>query len=152
MILKRFSKKTLLVLLLCFVVLVGAVGAYAYLLNNQKSVGLKAVINGYALEIDKAVYKRGEPVRITFRNNGDETVLTSHNWYDITNSEGRMVWQRSAIRVVMLVRPGESLTDVWGQLDIRSEEPVPPGNYTVRFYPLATPPELAKLILTFEIV
>jgi len=90
--LKRFSKRTLIGLLVCSVVLVGAVGAYAYMLNNQKSTGLRAVVNGYVLEIDKAVYKRGELVRITFRNNGDQTVeFASAGWYIIRNSEGRQV-------------------------------------------------------------
>ena len=44
MILERFSKRTLFALLLCFVALVGAVGVYAYIVNNRSSVELVRIV------------------------------------------------------------------------------------------------------------
>jgi hypothetical protein len=150
-ILKRFSKRILFVLLVFFVALVGAVGAYAYLLNNQKSVGFKTVVNGYALEIDKAVYKRGEKVTITFTNNGDKTVVfRDAGWYIIRNSEGRQVAPGLVFQVVSPVPPGGYATHAWYQIDFSSEVMVPPGIYTVELNTLTIP--VAYLSLTFQIV
>lgn len=153
-ILKRFSKRTLFVLLVCFVGLVGAVGAYAYLLNNQTSSRI-AVSNGYVLEIDKTVYKLGEKVTITFTNNGDETVVfRDAGWYIIRNSEGRQVAPGLVLQVVSPVPPGGYATHAWYQIDASSEVMVPADIYTVELNTPTIPEiaELADLSLTFQIV
>ena len=150
-VLKRFSKKTLLAVLLCFVALVGA-GAYACLIYNPSRM---AVSNGYVLKIDKVVYKRGESVHVTFTNNSPKTVIfTTPGWDIITNSEGRQVWPSGVVLVTFPVPPGKTLTDYWPQIDQSSEVMVPPGIYTVKLCPTTTPPiaELEELSLSFEIV
>jgi len=150
-VLKRFSKKTLLAVLLSFVALVGA-GAYACLSYNPLRV---AVSNGYVLKIDKTVYKLGEEVKITFTNNSPKTVtFCNPGWDIITNSEGREVWPPGVIAVTFPVPPGKTLTDYWPQIDADSEAMVPPGIYTVKLCRTTTPPiaELEELSLSFEIV
>jgi len=149
-VLKRFSKKTLLAVLLCFVALVGA-GAYACLIYNPSRM---AVSNGYVLKIDKVVYKRGESVHVTFTNNSPETVtFRDYGWYIIRNSEGRQVAPSGAIQAVLPLPPGKSLTGGWPQIDADSEVMVPPGIYTVELHTPTIPPiaELEELSLSFEI-
>jgi len=156
-ILEKFPKRTLLAVLLCFVALVGAVGAYAFVSNNQTSAESprRAVSNGYVLKIDKVVYKRGEIVHVTFTNNGPETVTFANaGWFTIRNSEGRQVWPGQVMAVTLPVPPGKSLTDYWLQMDADSEVMVPPGIYTVELHTPTIPPiaELEELSLSFEIV
>ena len=149
------SKRILVVFLVCFVALVGAVGAYAYMLNNQKSESSKiAVSNGYVLKIDKTVYERGESVTITFTNNSTETVgLSSPVPFAIKDQEGNDVAPGGVVSKAVYLPPGESLTWVWDQYNHRSLSPdlVPPGIYTVELYKLLAPLE-ADLSVTFEIV
>lgn len=157
MISKRFSKRTIFVLLLCFVTLFGVVGAYAFMLNNQASVesSRRAVSNGYVLEIDKSVYEPGEIVRITFRNNSPKTVtFRDSGWYTIRDSEGRQVYPGLVLDAFLSVSSGKSLKDGWYPLTVTTEVRVPPGNYTVE---LSTPtisriPELEDLSVSFEIL
>jgi len=156
-VLERFPKRTLLAVLLCFVALVGAVGAYAFVSNNQTSAESprRAVSNGYVLKIDKTVYKLGEEVKITFTNNSPKTItFCNPGWDIITNSEGRQVWPSGVVLVTFPVPPGKTLTDYWPQIDQSSEVMVPPGIYTVKLCPTTTPPiaELEELSLSFEIV
>ena len=151
-ILKRFSKRTVFVLLVCFVALVGAVAAYAYLVNNQPSVELskKDVSNGLVLEIDKTVYERGENVTITLTNNGTETVqLPASVPFVIRDLQGNAV-APGAVTGVVYLPSGESLTWVWDQYNHRSLSPdlVPPGIYTVELYTS----RVADLSVKFEIV
>ena len=157
MILKKFSKKTLIALLLCFVALVGAVGAYAYMLNNQTSVELSRidVSNGLILEVDKTVYELGENVTITFMNNSTETVGLPYPLpFNIRNPEGRVVAPGGQVGRAVYLSPGESLTWVWNQRDYGGDPvymPVPPGIYTVEFYKFPAPTEV-YLSVSFEIV
>ena len=153
---RAISKRILFALLLCFVALVGAVGAYAYMLNNQKSESSRiAVSNGYVLEIDKTVYERGENVTITFTNNSTETVGLSSPWpFIISDLEGNAVAPGIVAAKAVYLSPGESLTRIWNQRDYWSDPvlmPVPPGIYTVELYKLLAPLE-ADLSVTFEIV
>lgn len=157
MILKRFSKKTLFALLLCFVALLVAVGAYAYMLNNRSSVELVRmdVSNGLILEVDKTVYELGENVTITFTNNSTETVGLSNNWpFVIRNSEGHIVMPSGVFMRAVYLSPGESLTRVWNQRDHLSDPvlmPVPPGVYSVELHTLLAPIEV-DLSVSFQIV
>ena len=148
MVLKRFSKRTLFALLLCFVALVGAVGAYAFMLNNQTSVELVRmdVSNGFILEVDKTVYERGENVTIIFTNNSTETVgLSTPVPFSVKDQEGNTVAPGAVIARYVYLPPGESLTWIWDQYNHCSLSPdlVPPGIYTV---------ELKLLSVSFEIV
>ena len=157
MILKRFSKRTMFALLLCFAALVGAVGAYAFMLNNQKSGELVRmdVSNGFILEVDKTVYKLGENVTITFTNNSTETVaFPDYGWLTIRDSEGSIVAGGVGPQAVLSVPAGDSLTAVWDQLDRRTISMVPPGIYTanVTVYTAELYPKIADLSVTFKIV
>jgi len=153
---KRFSKRTVFVLLVFFVALVGVIGAYAYLLNNQPSVELVRmdVSDGLILEVDKTVYERGENVTITFTNNSTETVgLSTPVPFAIRDQEGNDVAPGAVIGRAVYLPPGESLTWVWDQYNHRSLSPdlVPPGIYTVELYKLLAPLE-ADLRVSFKIV
>ena len=148
MVLKRFSKRTLFALLLCFVALVGAVGAYAYMLNNQSSVKLVRmdVSNGLILEVDKTVYELGENVTITLTNNSTETVeLSTPVPFSVKDQEGNTVAPGAVIARYVYLPLGESLTWIWDQYNHCSLSPdlVPPGIYTV---------ELKLLSVSFKIV
>jgi hypothetical protein len=152
-ILKRFSKRTVFVLLLCFVALVGAVGAYAYLVSNHPSVELsrRDVSNGLVLEIDKTIYEREENVTITLTNNSTETVgLASPIPFVIRDQEGNAVAPGAVIGRYVYLPPGESLTFVWDQYNHRSlpHHLVPPGIYTVELYTSG----VADLSVNFKIV
>jgi len=155
-ILKRFSKRTVFVLLVCFVALVGAVAAYAYLVNNHPSVELsrKDVSNGLVLEIDKTVYERGENVTITFTNNSTKTVaFPDYAWATIRDSEGHLVGPGLWEGAILNVPAGDSLIWVWEQRD-PGWSLVPPGIYTINMtvYAAGLSPKLADLSVKFEIV
>jgi len=156
LILKRFSKKTLIAVLLCSVALIGAVGAYAIMLNNQSSVELSRmdVSNGLILEVDKTVYKRGENVTITFTNNSTETVGLSSPWpFIIRDLKGNAVAPGAVVGRVVYLSPGENLTRIWDQYNHLSIPTVmvPPSIYTVELYKLLAPLE-ADLRVSFKIV
>jgi hypothetical protein len=148
------SKKT--TLLLCFVALVGAVGAYAYMLNNRSSVELVRmdVSNGLVLEVDKTVYELGENVTITFTNNSTETVaFPTSAWFNIRDSDGNLVAPGGWTHAVLTVPAGYSLTWVWDQLDYVKVSIAPPGIYMVEVtvYTAALV-AITDLSVTFEIV
>lgn len=134
MILERFPKRTLFALLLCFVALVGVVGAYAYILNNQTSVELVKmdVSNGLILEVDKTVYKQEENVTITFTNDSNETVAFPHSgWFAVKDSEGSIVAPYVVTGAVLKVPAEEYLTFVWNQHNMKTSRLVPLGIYVV---------------------
>jgi len=150
------SKKFLFALLLCFIVLVGAIGVYAYIVSNQTSVELVRmdVSNGLILEVDKTVYELGENVTITFTNNSTKTVGLSSPWpFIIRNSEGRMVAPGAVAGKAVYLFPRKSLTRVWNQMDHLSipTAMVPTGIYTAELYKLLVPTE-AELSVSFKIV
>ena len=157
MILGKISKRILFALLLCFVALVGAAGAYVIMMNNQSSVKLSrtAVSDGLILEVDKTVYELGENVTITFTNNSTETVaFPDYGWGTIRDSEGSIVAGGAGPQAVLSVPAGDSLTAVWDQLDSRTISMVSPGIYTanVTVYTAGLSLVIADLSVTFEIV
>ncbi len=156
MVLKKFSKRTWFALLICFIVVIGTVTAYAYMLNNQTSVELsrRDISNGLVLEIDKTVYERGENVTITFMNNSTKTVaFPDYAWATIRDSEGHLVGPGLWEGAVLNVPAGDSLTWVWEQRD-PGWSLVPAGIYTVNMtvYAAGLYPKLADLSVKFEIV
>ncbi len=103
--------------------------------------GLAASVN-----VDKATYEPGEPVRmtLTIENVGTETkqlAFRDGQRYDfiIMDAAGRQVWQWAADKVFIQVLgqeaidPGQRLVYVeeWDQRDEVGNQ-VPPGTYTVR--------------------
>lgn len=158
LILRRLSRKTLIVLV-CSVALVGAVGAYAYVLNSQPKaeVELKRVdvSNGLILEVDKTVYELGENVTITFTNNSTETVAfpSGTAWGGaIRDSEGRHIAPGLYTGDILYIPAGESSIWVWDQIDAGGEM-VPPGIYTVEVtvYRHDVVEVIADLSISFEI-
>jgi hypothetical protein len=150
--LKRFSKRTWFALWIFFFALVTVIATYAYMLNKHPSAELstKDASNGLILEIDKAVYKRGENVTITLTNDGTETVqLPSPVPFVIRDLQGNAVAPGAVIGRIEYLHSGARTTWVWDQYDHRSSPHhlVHPSIYTVELYL-----KIADLSVKFEIV
>jgi len=84
-----------------------------------------------ALEVERDVFKRGEPVAFRLVNNCAEAVaLPSTAPWAVRDSAGTVVFSPVGLQVIISIEPGDHREWAWDQRDF-GREPVEPGMYHI---------------------
>jgi flagellar hook assembly protein FlgD len=120
--------------------------------NMQGSSGSLSVL---VITTNEASYRIGEPVTITIKNIGDETLTfpNSAMGLKIQNTNTGQIYNIAAAEVTTELEPGESRTLTWNQNDGNGNS-IPAGDYTATVQSISSSSSSAQSIsaqVSFEI-